>query len=199
MFTSTYSGLSLVAAAFYVAALSAPAYAHCNDPDGAGWQCLMINGTDYTDQGPQSVTYAGPSTLSHWALGTLNCTLIAGADIAVSHGNNSASFEVQSLASSGSTSCGNLSFDNFPLVVDFGYNGDPYPRYTSGTTETSNDVLKIYHTSTGSTPICEGPIAITFSNDGNGGSSISISQVIPGWFGSCTFSATLTNASVEAW
>lgn len=201
MFGRKISGMLKVVVALGSLISAVPASAACGT-NTSGWDCLYINGNNVTDQGLQGangakgaigtspLAYSGTYSLSHWIIGTQNCTLTADGYAEVDTVNDIGQFEFAAYSSTGSTGCSAITFGGFPFVFDLASTHAPSP-YTAPYVVTSTGNLEIYHASWGTTAICDDSLDHTFQNDGVGGISYSFSQIMAGYFGDCYISGTL--------
>lgn len=236
----TISGFTLLAAAFGLAAVSAPASATVGsstgcDPDAATdemWECLEKEtspGTyaDITDTGWDGpFTFRGNASLSHWAVGRLDCVLEAVGYVEmdetietvpgddphdnVEPGSDEVNIRVTSLTSSGSVDCEEVEFRNLPLYAydkDNGNRGiqdddDVHPPHTGTTTGVlgnSSNKLIVHHAGFG-LDVCEDTVNLTFGNSKTGNkndpSFFEFNDSLSGWLGSCGVQGTLYSVEV---
>lgn len=208
MYKKTVSGLSFLAAAFGLAAFSAPASAGDCDPNNAvsgGWQCLekeISPGTyaDITDTGWNGpYTFRGDASLSHWAVGSMDCILTATGDVRMDTTADEVGIRVTSLTSGGTDpDCSNVTFGGLTLNYTVPGTNDVHDPDSGSTTDTSTNKLTVYYNGV---YICEDYVTLTFGNDINhvnkdGPSYFAFDDSISGWLGSCNIEGTLLSVDV---
>lgn len=195
MFKKAISALSFAAAAFGLAAFSAPAAACTNTVDS--WDCIHTPGGD---EKQVSATYSGSATLSHWFTGTFWCNDVqAKGSVTIDDPSSGhATLRITGFDSSNSTSnakCSAVGFNDFDWVGSHDGIGSPNSEFD--TTPVNFEVYTPRITYSGIT-VCQDSVTVVYQNDGAGGSSFSFDDVISGWAGNCSIEGKLDNANYSA-